>query len=306
MSVQIGVVGAGAIAEQHVTALLGAGAELTAVADPDPVRAGGLIQEAATYRNADDLFAHPGLDAVVIASPNDMHAPQTIAALRAGLHVLCEIPVGMSLKEAQAVAAASKIASRHVAVAHTLRFCQPYRAVRGLVDSGELTVRHVVARTLMHRQRNVGLEGRTRTWTDDVRWHHGAHTVDAALWLLAAEVAAVSGGAGPAWPGSGRTMDAGLVLTTPSGGIATIALSYHARLPARELTIIAEDTTLRIDGGQLLSPDGIVVDCGNTAKMERLGLIRQDEEFVAAVAGGRQPTCTVNDVLPTMRALEQL
>ncbi|WP_026877060.1 Gfo/Idh/MocA family protein [Jiangella gansuensis] len=313
MRTRIGIVGAGAMAEQHAIAMRDAGAEIVGVADPDHGRAAALADTAGAgagtataYGSAQELYAHPGIDAVVVASPNETHAAQTIAALNAGLHVLTEIPVGMSLAEAEAVADAAVRSGLQVAVAHTLRYCSPYRQVRELVDAGRLEIRHIVARTLMLRQENTGVAGRRRTWTDDVRWHHGAHTVDAALWLLAADDATVTGQLGPAWPRSGRPMDAGIVLCAPGGGVATIALSYHSRVAARDLTIIAEGITLRIDGPRLLSPDGVIADCGSAAAMERAGLTRQDEDFLTAIVHGRRPECTVQDVLPTMRALDRL
>lgn len=308
LTVRIGIIGAGAIAERHAVALRAAGARLVAVADPDPRRAAVFAEPGAgtaTYSNVDELLLHPGLDAVVIASPNDMHADQAVDALQAGLSVLVEIPVATSLAGAEAVAAAAATAGRYAAVAHTLRFCAPYRRVRDMVDGG-LRVRHVVARTLMLRQEDTGMGGRPRTWTDDMRWHHGAHTVDAALWLLAAGSASVAGTSGPIWSGNGRAMDAGLVLDTRSGALATVALSYHSRLATRDLTVIAEDVTLRIEGPRLISADGVVVDFGSTEAMEHDGLVRQDEDFVQAVADDRRPACVVEDVLPTMRILEQL
>ncbi|GAA0924384.1 Gfo/Idh/MocA family oxidoreductase [Nonomuraea longicatena] len=303
MSVRIGVVGPGAIAERHVAALAGAGAQVAAVAGPDERQTRAFAERhgiPARYRTADDLYAHPWLDAVVIASPHEHHAAQTIAALRAGLHVLCEIPVALSLADAERVAAVSAETGRHVAVAHTLRFCAPYLKARDL----RLDLRHVVARTLMHRQSDHGVDGRPRAWTDDVLWHHGAHTVDAALWLLGADAAAVHGTRGDPWAGSGRPMDAGAVLRVPGGGLATIALSYHARLPARDLTLIAEERTLRLTGGRLLDHDGTVLADGG-ADMERDGLDRQDRAFLAAVASGRRPECAVADVLPAMRVLHE-
>lgn len=328
----VGIVGPGGIAERHANALTEAGARIAAVAGPDRAqttafaravrdhaeRAGGRGEgasgdggpsrggygEAAVYTSADDLYAHPGLDAVVIASPHAFHAAQTIAALRAGLHVLCEIPVALTLRDAEQIAQVAAQTGRHAAAAHTLRFCEPYRKVRDLVEAGDLDVRHIVARTLMLRQDDTGMEGRRRDWTDDVLWHHGAHTVDAALWLLDATHADVVGALGPVWPGSGRSMDVGAVVRAPDGDLATIALSYHARLPARELTIIAEDRTLHLSGGVLRDGDRILTDCGD--RMEIDGMARQNRDFLTAVTQGGRPACTVDDVLPAMRILDRL
>ncbi|MFI6322765.1 Gfo/Idh/MocA family protein [Nonomuraea sp. NPDC050556] len=301
MSPRIGIVGPGAIAELHVSALVEAGAVIAAVAGPDRDQATSLARGAAVYGTADELYGHPGLDAVVVASPHAFHADQTLAALRAGLHVLCEIPVALTVRDAEAVARTARSTGKHAAVAHTLRFCEPYRKARELAGDA----RHVVARTLMLRQDDTGMRGRKRGWTDDVLWHHGAHTVDAALWLLDAGEAEVFGTTGPVWPGSGRPMDVGAVLRAPDGDLATIALSYHARTAAKDLTIITETRTLHLRDGVLTDDRGrILADGGD--RWEADGLARQDRDFLDAITHGRRPGCTVDDVLPAMRILDRL
>lgn len=308
MTLRFGIIGPGAIAARHAEALIGAGAGLVAVAGPNREQAEAFATAhggARTFATAEELCAQPRLDAVVVASPSSCHAEHTITALRSGLHVLCEIPVATSLADAQQVAAEAVAAGRHVAVGHTLRFCHPYRVVRDMVDDGVLDVGHVVARTLMQRQRDVGAGGRPRDWTDDVLWHHGAHTVDAALWFLDDVPSHIRGAQGPPWPGSGRAMDVGVVLRTWRGTLATVALSYHSRRPHRDVVIIAEDRTLELSGGRLRDGDRVLID-EDTDRMERFGLIRQDRDVLAALTAGRRPACTVEDVLPAMRVLDEL
>ncbi|MFD9943802.1 Gfo/Idh/MocA family protein [Nonomuraea sp. NPDC059023] len=318
MTPRLGIVGPGAIAERHAAALTAAGADLAAVAGPDRGQTDAFAARFGikqVYGTAGDLYAHPGLDAVVIATPHAHHTAQTLAALDAGLHVLCEIPLALSLAGAEAVAERARATGRLVAVAHTLRFCRPYQRVREEIERGALTVTHVVARTLMLRQDDTGMGGRPRDWTDDVLWHHGAHTVDAALWLLGAQRADeqgtgeepwradVRGVRGEPWRG-GPPMDAGAVLRTPGGALATIALSYHSRLPARELTIIGEERTLHLSGGLLREHDGtVLLDCGD--RMEADGLARQDADFLDAITLGRPPGCSAADILPATRVLHE-
>lgn len=298
MTITVGIAGPGAIAARHAVALRAAGARLAGVCGPDPAVTARFAERygcAAAHPDLDALLSAPGLDAVVICSPNAFHVPQTLAALRVGCHVLCEVPVAMSLADALEVVSVAAGSGRQVMAAHTLRFCPPYRRARDLVESG-LRVRHAVGRTLMLRQAD------TRGWTDDVLWHHGAHLVDAALWLLDAD-AEVAGARGLAWRGSGRPMDAGAVLTTPDGGLATLSLSYHSRSAARDLLLIAEDTTLTLTGGSLLGPSGVLAGCGGDDAMERAGLAAQDAAFVAAVAQGRPVPLPITAVLPALRAL---
>jgi 2-hydroxy-4-carboxymuconate semialdehyde hemiacetal dehydrogenase len=118
---------------------------------------------------------------VVVASPSPVHAEQSVAALRAGRHVLCEIPVSVDLDGAEELAATADATGRIAMVGHTLRYWAPHRTVREWVERGDLRLRHLVARSLQLGQTNVGWMGRQRDWTDSVLWHHGAHLVDAAL-----------------------------------------------------------------------------------------------------------------------------
>lgn len=307
--VGVGLVGPGAIGDVHARAIASAGGRVVAVAGP---RATETAQFAARhdiarrYPDIESLLGDQDVTAVVLATPSPMHAAQTEAALRAGKHVLCEIPIGTSLAETESVVAASAAAGLHASVAHTLRFCEPHQEVRARVESGDLELRHVIGRSMTLRQRNVGWTGRRRDWTDSVLWHHAAHLVDAALWFLDTDVVEVFGGCGTAWPGSGSPMDVGAVLRSPSGGLATLSLSYHSRMDANDLLLIAENETLEIRQGKLVGPAGVIVDSPGASQMVEVGVKAQDEEFLSAVAEARAPAFTVADVLPTMRVLETL
>src|SRR5918993_4717307 len=106
MPIGIAMIGCGGIAlANHLPgfALCGDKARVVALCDTDPAvlaRAAtqaGVKQTFADYRQA---IEHPGVDAVVIATPNASHAPIALAAFAAGKHVLCEKPIAMNHAEA--------------------------------------------------------------------------------------------------------------------------------------------------------------------------------------------------------------
>jgi predicted dehydrogenase len=84
------------------------------------------------------LAADPDVDAAVVATPNALHAPQTIALLRNGKHVMVEKPMAVSVAECDAMIAASRDGGASLMVAHCWRFRDEVRAMRDRIESGEL------------------------------------------------------------------------------------------------------------------------------------------------------------------------
>ena len=85
----------------------------------------------------EDLAADASIDAAVVATPNALHAPQTIALLRAGTHVLVEKPMAMNVAECDAMIEASRASGAHLMVAHCWRFHPDVTALRERIAGGE-------------------------------------------------------------------------------------------------------------------------------------------------------------------------
>jgi predicted dehydrogenase len=144
--IRIGIVGAGAIGAEHARAIATLpGAALTAVYNPRPARAQELAARhgAAACATLDEWIE--SVDVVDICSPTDMHAEQTIAALGAGRHVLCEKPIALRVGDGDQVIAAAEAAGTVFMVAHVLRFWPEYRMVQRLIASGGLGAPHTAA-----------------------------------------------------------------------------------------------------------------------------------------------------------------
>lgn len=90
------------------------------------------------YLDVADLLADGGVDALVVCTPNYLHAPQSIAALAAGVHVMVEKPMAMNAAEAEAMVAASQKSGALLMVAHCWRFDPEVQWLRQQVEEGRL------------------------------------------------------------------------------------------------------------------------------------------------------------------------
>jgi myo-inositol 2-dehydrogenase/D-chiro-inositol 1-dehydrogenase len=139
--VRIGLIGAGRIARVHAEAYRGVTrGRITSCTDPVKSVARSL---AADYgfdiaEDFDALLSDPDIDAVLIATPNDLHADQTIAALRAGKHVFCQKPIALSLADADRVVREAETSDRIVQFGFMLRFTPPLPDLQRRIASGEL------------------------------------------------------------------------------------------------------------------------------------------------------------------------
>ena len=87
------------------------------------------------YTDYSELLKDPEIDAVHINTPIPDHAPQAIAALKAGKHVICEKPMALSIADCKRMIAAAKRADRFLMIAHCIRFWPEYKVLKELVAS---------------------------------------------------------------------------------------------------------------------------------------------------------------------------
>jgi len=130
-------------------------AEVVALCDVDEKRlcaAGEKYGVTALFTESQEMLRAVELDGVSIATPNKYHAPLTIAALRRGLHVLCEKPMAMNAREAQQMLVEAKKARRNLMINFSYRFSDMSRALKHQVDSGVIGDIYF-GRTVWHRRR---------------------------------------------------------------------------------------------------------------------------------------------------------
>jgi predicted dehydrogenase len=138
---RVALFGCGWIQDFHARGVLAHGDDLVAVANHREESAHAFAERYAIPRVTTDweaLAADPEVDAAVVATPNALHAPQAIALLRNGKHVMVEKPMAISVAECDAMIAASRDGGGSLMVAHCWRYRDEVRAMRDRIASGEL------------------------------------------------------------------------------------------------------------------------------------------------------------------------
>jgi predicted dehydrogenase len=141
MPVRVALIGCGWIQDFHARAVAQCGGEVVVVANHREASARAFADRHGIGRVTTDwgsLAGDPGIDAAVVATPNALHAPQSIAFLEAGRHVLVEKPMATTVAECDAMIQASTRGGASLMVAHCWRFHDDVRALRRRIDAGEL------------------------------------------------------------------------------------------------------------------------------------------------------------------------
>lgn len=141
--IRFGVLGLGAIAQTaHLPVLAKMrGAEIAALCDNDAAKARGIAQRFGVKTwctDIEDLLETPGLDAVVICSPNHAHEVHALSALKAGLHVLVERPFALNARGVERIVAAGEKVDRIAMVANNHRFRHDAQTLDSFLRGGEL------------------------------------------------------------------------------------------------------------------------------------------------------------------------
>ena len=142
MSLRIAFTGAGHMAQAHALAAQRLpNVELTAVVNHRPESRAAYAARfgiARQYDSVDALLADGAVDALVVSTPNALHARESIAALDAGAHVLVEKPMATNAAGAEAMLAASRSSGAKLMVAHCWRFDQEVNWLKRQIDSGKI------------------------------------------------------------------------------------------------------------------------------------------------------------------------
>jgi len=181
-TIRVGVIGAGTIAPAHLRSYQQVPqAEVVAVCDIDKGRA----KEAAAKFSLPNVFTDfrqmlkgDLVDAVSVCTPNDCHAPQSIAALRAGKHVLCEKPLAMNGRQARQMVAAAQQAKRILMTAQCMRYSGAAQAMKQMVDDGRFGQLYFGKAMLLRRT------GIPRGWFQDKVQAGGGPLLDIGVHVL--------------------------------------------------------------------------------------------------------------------------
>ena len=185
-SLYVGVIGLGAIGQKHCQAIADIReAQLVAVADINEKVLTKTAEQyhAEPYVDFRDLLAHDGLEAVVVATPDDLHLEPCVLAAQSGKHVLVEKPIATTEDDALAIMNAAETADVKLMVGFTLRFIPHYIKVKQAVADGKLgQLISIFARRLNVASQAERINGRC-----GVLHFLGIHDFDAMRWIVGSE-----------------------------------------------------------------------------------------------------------------------
>jgi 1,5-anhydro-D-fructose reductase (1,5-anhydro-D-mannitol-forming) len=261
------------------------------------------------YSSLEALLADPAIDAVYVSTTNELHAAQTIAAARAGKHVLCEKPLATTYEDALMMLQACREAGVVMGTNHHYRGSPTLKAIRELVASGEIG--DVIAARTFHA---VSLPETMRTWRVD-RPEAGAgvvlditvHDADTIRFLLADEVAEVTAMTANDGLGVGSIEDSVMGVMRMDGGPL---VSFHA-----SFTVAHAGTGVEVHGttGSLIGRDLLSASPSGDLFLRRIDDVEQIEipvrwplyelairRFGDAIRGEGEPLTTGEDGIASL------
>ncbi len=310
MTIKVALAGAGAFGTKHLDGIKHIpGVEVISVIGRELEKTREVAAKYGIAHVGTDLseaLAIKEVDAVILATPTQMHAAQTMACLQAGKHVQVEIPMSDSWADAQAIVAMAKHSGKVAMAGHTRRFNPSHQWVRQRITAGEFNIQQMDVQTYFFRRTNINALGQARSWTDHLLWHHAAHTIDLFAHQARSPIVKANAIQGPIHPVLGIATDMSIQLQAESGAICTLSLSFNNDGPLGTFFRYIGDT-----GTYIASYDDLY-----NGKMEKIdvsqvavsmnGIELQDREFFSAIQEGREPNSSVAQVLACYAVMGQL
>jgi 2-hydroxy-4-carboxymuconate semialdehyde hemiacetal dehydrogenase len=245
-------------------------------------------------------------DAVILTTPTQMHFRQGEQVMRAGKHVLIEIPIADSVADSEGLVAIAKETGVTAMAGHVRRFNPSHQWVHNRIKKGEFKVLQMDVQTYFFRRTNMNAAGKPRSWTDHLLWHHAAHTVDLFQYQAGETVSDCYAVQGPIHPQLGIAMDMGIVMKTPSGAICNLSLSFNNDGPIGSFfRYICDNGTYNAYYDDLVDGKKNPIDLSKV-DVSMDGIELEDREFIAAIKAKREPNASLAQVLPAMKVLGRL
>ena len=307
---RVGLAGQGAFGIKHLEAIQNIpGVEVITLAGGRPAGTEEVAKKWKIPHWTTDLgesLKQPGLEAMILASPTQVHAKQATQCMRAGKHVLIEIPIADSLADSEEI---QKVAEQTGVIAmggHVRRFNPSHQYVHNKIAKGELKIQQMDVQTYFFRRTNMNAAGQPRTWTDHLLWHHACHTVDLFQWQTGALPSIAHAVQGPMHPELKIAMDMSIQLKVPSGAILTLSLSFNNNGPQGSFfRYIGDNGTYKAYYDDLSDGKDQVIDLSKV-DVSMNGIELEDREFFAAIKEKREPKSSVKQCLDAMRTLDRL
>jgi 2-hydroxy-4-carboxymuconate semialdehyde hemiacetal dehydrogenase len=310
MTIKVALAGAGAFGIKHLDGINHIdGVEVVSVIGRDLAKTQKVADKYGIAHVTTDLAASLAIqevDAVILCTPTQMHASQTLACLEAGKHVQVEIPLCDVLAEGQAVLTTAQQTGLVAMCGHTRRFNPSHQYVHQQITAGAFNIQQMDVQTYFFRRTNMNALGQPRSWTDHLLWHHAAHTVDLFAYQAGSPVVQAHAIQGPIHPTLGIAMDMSIQLKAASGAICTLSLSFNNDGPLGTFFRYIGDTATYIARyDDLFTGKEEPIDVSQVA-VSMNGIELQDREFFAAIREGRQPNASIASVLPCYQVLHDL
>jgi len=307
--VKIILAGEGAIGRRHIAALRRIDdVEVVALVGGRADDAEAFADEFGIERWTTDLSEALALDAdaAILATPTQLHATQAIETMRAGKHVLVEIPMADNLADSSELVRTQQETGVTAMVCHTRRFNPSHQWIHDRIRSGELTLQHLVVETYFFRRENRNAMGKPRTWTDHLLWHHSCHTVDLFGYQTGEPITAGWAQQGPKHPELGIAMDMTIGMSVQSGALCTLSLSFNNNGPLGTFfRYICDNGTYIARYDDLVDGHDNPIDLSGVAASND-GIELQDREFISAIVENREPNASVAQCLGAMETIDML
>ena len=310
MTIKVALAGAGAFGIKHLDGIkLIDGVEVVSLIG----RELGKTQEVAdkygiahVTTDLNDSLAIKEVDAVILCTPTQMHASQSIACLKAGKHVQVEIPLCDVYKDGAEVVALQQQTGLVAMCGHTRRFNPSHQYVHQQIQAGQFNVFQMDVQTYFFRRTNMNALGQPRSWTDHLLWHHAAHTVDLFAYQAGSPVVKANAIQGPIHPTLGIAMDMSIQLQAANSAICTLSLSFNNDGPlGTYFRYIGDTATYIARYDDLFNGKEEKLDVSQVA-VSMNGIELQDREFFVAIREGHEPNASVAQVLPCYQVLHDL
>jgi 2-hydroxy-4-carboxymuconate semialdehyde hemiacetal dehydrogenase len=309
-TMKVCVAGQGAFGVKHLEAIAKIdGIEVISLAGGNPAGTEEVAKKFGIPHFTSDFgesLKQPGLEAVILATPTQMHANQAEQCMRAGKHVQIEIPMADSLADSERILRVQKETGLIAMAGHTRRFNPSHQWIHKRIQAGELKVQQMNVQTYFFRRTNMNAAGKPRSWTDHLLWHHACHTVDLFQYQTGETVSRCHALEGPLHPELKIAMDMSIGMQTPSGAICTLSLSFNNKGPQGTFfRYICDNGTYVAYYDDLVDGDQKPIDLSKV-DVSMNGIELQDREFFAAIREKREPNSSVAQCLPAMRTLDRL
>ena len=309
-TIKVALAGAGAFGIKHLDGIQNiAGVEVVSLIGRELDKTREVAAKYGIGHVTTDLtesLALPELDAVILCTPTQMHASQTVACLKAGKHVQVEIPLADSLAGAQDVGAWQQKTGLVAMCGHTRRFNPSHQFVNQKIRAGQFNIQQLDVQTYFFRRTNMNALGQARSWTDHLLWHHAAHTVDLFAYQCGSPIVKANALQGPIHPTLGIAMDMSIQLQAANGAICTLSLSFNNDGPLGTFfRYIGDSATYLARYDDLYTGKEEKIDVSQVA-VSMNGIELQDREFFAAIREGREPNSSVAQVLACYEVLQGL